>query len=273
MLPNKGKRILIVLATLALTGPGDPQARATAPERPEITSTPEGPSEPARARTLNFAVEAPTERIACLVAAAAERERKARAVAWLGKELPPWPERCPIKVRITKRPPGGASTFTFDRGKVLSREMHVEGPLEAVLSGVLPHEVTHTIFADHFGTPVPRWADEGGALLSEDDRERKRWTLLASEILGEPRRAIPLHRLLPMKGYPNDVITLYAQGYSLTAFLVARKDRKTFLAFLKDGMKGDWDKAVHTHYGFRDVKELEREWTAKAGVRPPRETP
>ena len=30
-----------------------------------------------------------------------------------------------------------------------------------ILDSVLPHEITHTIFATHFGQPLPRWADEG----------------------------------------------------------------------------------------------------------------
>jgi len=31
---------------------------------------------------------------------------------------------------------------------------------------------THTIIAAFFGGPMPRWADEGASLLSEDERER-----------------------------------------------------------------------------------------------------
>ena len=49
--------------------------------------------------------------------------------------------------------------------------MTVEGSLERILNSVLPHEVTHTIFAAKFGRPLPRWADEGGAVLSEDATE------------------------------------------------------------------------------------------------------
>ncbi len=51
--------------------------------------------------------------------------------------------------------------------------MNIEGPLDRLLSSVLPHEITHTVFAHYFRTPVPRWADEGGSVLSEDDLERQ----------------------------------------------------------------------------------------------------
>ena len=37
-----------------------------------------------------------------------------------------------------------------------------------MLVAVLPHETTHTVVAGNFGDqPVPRWADEGMAVLTE----------------------------------------------------------------------------------------------------------
>ena len=71
--------------------------------------------------------------------------------------------------------------------------MHIEGTLERLLASVLPHEVTHTVFAFHFRQPVPRWADEGGSVLSEDEIERKRHDRLVRNILNN-RRAMPLRR-------------------------------------------------------------------------------
>src|SRR5438105_3273422 len=62
-------------------------------------------------RTDNFLVEAPDERIARAVGEAAERERKAKALLWLGKELPAWPERCTLRVTVSSHGRGGFSTF------------------------------------------------------------------------------------------------------------------------------------------------------------------
>ena len=53
----------------------------------------------------------------------------------------------------------------------------ITGPKERLLNSVLPHEITHTVFAHYFKQPVPRWADEGGAVLSEDEIE----SLIAQE--------------------------------------------------------------------------------------------
>jgi RNA polymerase sigma factor (sigma-70 family) len=233
---------------------------------PTEEAKPLPPDAPATSnRTANFVVEATSRRIAQLVAEAAERHRKAAALAWLGKELPDWSERCPIKVTITLGGTGGATSFSFDKGKVASQSMHLEGTLERILTGCLPHEVTHTVFAHHFGCPLPRWADEGAAVLAEDEEEQQRHEKLAHKLLDTPGRAIPLRRLLPMRDFPTEVMALYAEGYSLTHYLVEKKDRKTFLAFVKQGNRGDWDRAVRDHYDFHSVEELEEAWLAALG--------
>src|SRR5262249_56886909 len=102
---------------------------------------------------------------------------------------------------------------------------------------VLPHEVTHTVLAHSFRPPVPRWADEGGSVLSEDDQERQRHDMLVRQILNTPGRAIPLRRLFALTQYPRDVMVLYAEGYSVTNFLVSRSSRPPFLTFLAHGMR------------------------------------
>lgn len=217
-------------------------------------------------RTENFIVEAPSSRIAQVVADAAERLRKSEAIRWLGKELPQWPDPCKIKVS-----PGtgsaGATAFGFGAGPVLSRNMRLEGTLEQVLCSSLPHEITHTVLADHFRVQIPRWADEGAALQAEDAEEQERHQSLMREYGSLP---IPLKKLLPMKDYPPNVMTLYAQGYSLTHFLLQRKDHKTFLAFVRQGMnRNDWDAAVKDHYGFDDVDALQKAWLATVLKTPP----
>ena len=42
---------------------------------------------------------------------------------------------------------GGATSFVFDRGEVFGWKMNIQGSRERILDSVLPHEVTHTIFA------------------------------------------------------------------------------------------------------------------------------
>jgi hypothetical protein len=211
-------------------------------------------------RTTNFVVEAPTPQIAQQVGQYAEHYRKEKAQQWLGQEMPPWPEPCPIRVTVTMGGAGGATSFAFDRGRVLGQDMHIEGSVERLLNSVLPHEVTHTVFAYNFRTPVPRWADEGGAVLSEDDIERNRHDKLVRQILNTQGRAIPLRRLFALKDYPSDVMALYAEGYSVSNYLVGMNGRPAFLAFVGQGMREGWDRAAQAHYHFNSVEELEQAW-------------
>jgi hypothetical protein len=211
-------------------------------------------------QTDNFVVEAESSSVAGQVARAAERQRKQVAVCWLGRELPDWPEPCAIEVHVAPGPVRGVSSFTFADGALTGLSMRLDGPLDRLLQGCLPHELTHVIFAHHFGRPVPRWADEGGAVLSEDDRARRAHERLLPEILRTPGRAFALRQLLRLSDYPEDVGALYGQGYSVTHFLVESASRKTFLAFVALGMRGDWDRAVRTHYRYKNVEDLERAW-------------
>src|SRR5262249_13568566 len=142
-----------------------------------------------------------------------------------------------------------------------------EGSLDRLLASVLPHEVTHTVFAYHFRTPVPRWADEGGSVLGEDDQERLRHDTLVWQILNTPGRVMPLRRLFTLREYPPDVMPLYAQGYSVTNYLVSLSSRPAFLNFVADGMRQGWDQAVQAHYRFNSVEELEKAWVKSVAER------
>jgi hypothetical protein len=213
--------------------------------------------------TQNFVVEAPNMTVAQQVGQAAEVYRRQKAMEWLGHEMPPWPQRCPIQVKVTMNGPTGATQFAFDGGQVRQQIMHIEGPLDRLLNSVLPHEVTHTVFAYYFRSPVPRWADEGGSVLSEDDLERDRHDKLVRHILNSPGRMIPLRRLFSLREYPGDVMALYAEGFSVSNYLVNQGGRENFLRFVAHGMSPyGWDSAVRTFYHYNRVEELENAWLA-----------
>lgn len=216
----------------------------------------------AQYRTTNFVITASTPQIAQQVGQYAEHYRKEKAMLWLGREMPTWPEPLPVQVTVTMNGAGGATSFSFDQGRILKQEMHIEGSLDRLLSSVLPHEVTHTVFAHHFRCPVPRWADEGGAVLSEDDVERNRHDQLCKQLLSSPGQSIQLRPLFGMREYPRNVMALYAEGYSVTSFLVGQSSRGAFLNFVYAGMTEGWDKACQTHYHYRSVEELEQAWVA-----------
>src|SRR5260221_5373165 len=218
-------------------------------------------------RTPNFSVTAPTPEIAKQVGNAAEVYRKQLAIEWLGHELPRWAAPCPIRVDVGQLGAGGQTTFSFfpnaqGSAEVCNWDMKIQGSLERILDSVLPHEVSHTIFACHFRRPLPRWADEGAATLAEHESERRRQVLTVQQVIDTGRR-IPLKNLLNIKDYPTkmeDVLTLYAEGYSLAELLVQEGGRSRYLKFLADAHQQGWDKAVQTHYSYRGVEGLEQRW-------------
>jgi len=212
----------------------------------------------------NFRVQAPTEKIARQVAATAEKFRKKLAIQWYGHEIPNWGERCSVRVRVGKNLGAGGSTrFRFDRGEVYGWNMEVQGSLERVLDSVIPHEVNHTILACYFRRKVPRWADEGAATVVEHISEKQRQVELAERLVREGNR-IPLRVLLSMTQYPSrskEIMAMYAQGYSLTQFLLQRGGRRHFLRFLKDAHHRGWERAIAAFYDVSNIESLEQKWT------------
>ena len=224
--------------------------------------------------TANFSVEAPSPELARKFGEWAEYYRKEKALDWLGKEMPPWSAPCPLRVRIDMGQAGGATTFTFANGRALvtSQQMEIFGDAKRLITSVLPHEITHTVLAYHFGRPVPRWADEGASVLSENDEERFSHNVRNREILNAGR-GFRLRVLFMMAKYPSDMIVLYAQGYSVCDFLVekgGREGRAKLLQFLGIGMQGNdpdhhgtvesWNEAARRVYGFESVNAMEEAW-------------
>ena len=96
---------------------------------------------------------------------------------------------------------------------MLSQSVEVEGLLDAILKSVLPHVITHTVLAHHFGPPVRRAGRRGrGGPFGRRDH-RQRYEALACKILAEKDRAIPLKRLFALTQYPRDVMAFYAGAF------------------------------------------------------------
>jgi hypothetical protein len=191
----------------------------------------------------------------------AEIYRRQLAIEWLGQELPDWSKPCPIRADVApNKGAGGATSFIFDRGEVFGWKMNIQGSRERILDSVLPHEVTHTIFASYFRQPLPRWADEGACTTVEHRSEIAKQERNLIQYL-KTGRGIPFSQMFAMKEYPRDVMPLYAQGHSLAAWLIEARGRKAFLDFLADGLKDEnWPRAVREHYGFENLLTMQTSW-------------
>jgi hypothetical protein len=125
---------------------------------------------------------------------------------------------------------------------------------------VLPHEITHTIFATHFGRPLPRWADEGACTTVEHITEKNKQKQMLISFL-TTGRGIAFNRMFAMREYPADIMPLYSQGYSLARFLIAQKGKREFIDYVGDGMDwNNWTAATKKHYGYASLSELQVGW-------------
>lgn len=219
------------------------------------------PAPAAEFSTANFRVEAASAKTARHVGRRAEELREELAQEWLGADLSDWTEPCRVIVNTDSERLMGDTNYLIGRTRITRWRMELNGPLDRILETLLPHEIVHTILASHFHAAIPRWADEGAALMAEDPLEQQRLWLLEERQLkqdGQP----PLADLLNAAEYPTQrdaVRTFYVRGASLTAFLVSA-GRTRFLEFVSAGMQDGWDAAVRVHYGFADVSELEAAW-------------
>jgi hypothetical protein len=206
-------------------------------------------------------VTASSPQLAQQVAETAESLRHNLAMDWLGHELPPWRDKCPITVNAGSHlGAGGVTQFMFQNGQPFGWTMSVQGSAERILDSVLPHEITHTVFATHFGRPLPRWADEGASTTVEHVAETSKQDRLLIEFLTTDR-GIAFNNMFAMTEYPRDILPLYAQGHSLARFLLAQGGKRKFVNYVGDGMKwNSWTKATQKHYGFQNLSELQVNW-------------
>ncbi len=128
----------------------------------------------------------------------------------------------------------GFSTMGMNEGQIISRRVNLRTDHDGLLAAVLPHEVTHVILADFFTEQqIPRWADEGMAVLTEPAVEQKRRAVDLVEPLGQ-NLLFPIEDLMKMDYPDNRYWSLYyAQSVSLTRFLVEQGTPAQLVQFLQ----------------------------------------
>ncbi|MDR2169739.1 MAG: hypothetical protein LBP59_06325 [Planctomycetaceae bacterium] len=198
----------------------------------------------------------------------AEVCRRDLSMLWLGVALPDWSLKYPIEVKVGENlGAGGSTTFVFRGGDVYG-EMNIQGSEKRIIDSVLPHEVSHTIFATYFKAPVPRWLDEGAATCVEHYSERENYRKMIRHFLQEDvKKCLPFNRMVMLKEYPDDVMPFYAQGYSVAEYLITVGGHKLLIKFAETAMEtGDWNLALRRHYGIENLGELQKnywlEWVA-----------
>jgi hypothetical protein len=188
---------------------------------------------------------------------------------WFGRVAPEWDPKCQIFLyptsqdysRATTAPvtsPGHSSSVS-DGGRVVARQidLHCEDPA-TMLSAVLPHETTHIVLVGNFGDHVvPRWVDEGIAVLTEPNEKVMRY-LVKLPGLHRNRQLLEIRQLVQTDNYPDDVF--YAESASLVEFLSKQKGPEAFTQFVRDGLQNGYEPALQRYYGYQSLAELEQHW-------------
>lgn len=228
------------------------------------------------AETANFRVYHTQGRdFAEKAARIAEQTRTDMFRKWFSSPAEAWNPKCELYLhttandysRVTGVPSNspGHSRIENDRltGRIVGRRMdlHCENP--TLLQAILPHETTHVVLAGQFGRhAVPRWADEGMAVLTEpaDKIEQHRRNLLRSRQEGQ---LFSVRELMTLQEYPNGrrIGAFYAQSVVLVEFMSKLRGPQVFSQFLRDGLNDGYETALRKHYNVRDFNELQERWT------------
>jgi tetratricopeptide (TPR) repeat protein len=254
---------------------------AAAPPTPavEVRHTPAQGQGWAVAETTNFRVlhRGPREE-AEKVARAAEATRAAMTLQWFGEQPGPWNPRCDVYLHATaddyaretqapKASPGHSTTKT-EGERVVMRRIDLRCDEPHLLDAVLPHETTHVVLRGRFGSfTVPRWADEGMAVLSEP-RERVELHLRNLPRHRQEHTLFPMAQLLKMLDkYPDarSIGPFYAQSVSVVEFLSSQPGGpRVFSQFVRDGLEGGFEAALQRHYHIDGYADLEQRWQRHA---------
>lgn len=206
------------------------------------------------------------------VAKSSEACRVEAAMKWFGAVGNDWTPICEIYLHPTAQEYSkstgapvaspGHTTLKTEGIRVLSRRIDLHTDEANMMTGVLPHETTHVVLAGRMGDqPVPRWADEGMAVLSEPkNRIQKHLDNLPKH--ARENTLFHVSRLMQMADYPEPKLVgpFYAQSVSLVDYLTRLKGPQAFSEFMKDGLKNGYESALSRHYGIQSYNDLNQSW-------------
>ena len=251
--------------------------RVDTPLLTEPSGTPGAPVGRWRVRESdNFRIFHANPELAEQVAQVAESVRREGIKRWSGKApATPWKPRCEIYLfpnapqyaQLTGQPVDspGFSTMGMNQGQITSRRVSVRTDHEGMLAAVLPHEITHVILADYFtDEQIPRWADEGMAVLMEPALEQKRRANDLVDPLGK-NLLFPIDTLMKMD-YPDEQYwnLYYAQSVSLTRFLVEQGTPAQFIKFLQGAQTRGFEAELQRAYKINGFADLQTRWVTYA---------
>lgn len=227
-----------------------------------------------RAQTQNFDVYSYNSSWpAADVAKLAEERRTTIFEHWRGKDSPgEWEPKCVLVLHLSRQSYSaavgrggertlGSSLLNVKQGVCRARRIDLltDGNNRITALG---HELTHAVISDIFkGQHLPRWLDEGIAILADAHEKQLRhaddWKQAKAQ-----GTAFSLAGLVGAETYPSQsqFPAFYGGSASLTAFLARRGDSTKLLKFAEVTQKLGYDKALCEVYEIDGLVELERIW-------------
>ena len=243
-------------------------------------------------RTQNFTVHhRRNPRVAEEIGVLSERIRTAIAAKWFPREPDPdWVPRCDVllypsaneysfETGVSKQSPAHTNILN-DGGKILSRKLLLRLDYPAITQWVLPHEITHLVLCGRFGKhALPRWADEGIAVLSEPraSQEGHLKNLFY-------RQRFSAFEIITATDYPNgQAKEFYAHSVAICNFLERRGGPAKLVEFLRLSLES-WEYATPLRQAYAlEIEDLDAafaldsatiysqnycDWTCQAGTCP-----
>jgi hypothetical protein len=205
----------------------------------------------------------------------AELNHAATNRQWFGDEGESWGAPCALVLHAKAKDYSQAtgkpatwpahSTIRSEGARVVSRRIDLRCDDPDLLTCSLPHEATHVLLAGRFGGPdLPRWADEGIALLNEPPEKIEGYL----QFLAQHRQdglLFSVRDLLTLNTYPEGrrVTAFHAQSIALTQYFVRQGGALRFTRFLNEALRYGYDRALQRTYGY-NLAALEQSWRQAA---------
>lgn len=195
---------------------------------------------------------------------------------WIGRPNEvSWTPKCDVYLHATIREYNvalgqqgnrsvGSTRMKFDRGAPSLRRIDLRADAADWLTGALPHELTHVVLGDVFGgRSIPRWADEGLAMLAESNAKKHlRMAHLRQAVTN--RSIFTTSTLLSLQSAPQPhmIDAFYGQSAAVVSLLVAEHGPRKFMEFLKRSHSSGRSAALREVYGFASDTELQALWNS-----------
>jgi hypothetical protein len=202
-----------------------------------------------------------------------ERLRRELHETWLTGAADPWAPRCDIVVHASvagyvrelgaeSRQSSGCATIDIERAKVIKRRVDLRADAEDWLTTALPHELTHVVLAARFTEKqIPRWADEGMAILAEPATKQASRRAAMQRALARTS-GFSAADLIAQRTYPAGERrdAFYGQSMSLVSYLIERDSPAKFPDFVEASQRVGFERALADVYQIKSLTELDTRW-------------